>query len=286
MYITLLTAQYVMKRFFILISIASICFGCVNNSNKANESKITVESNFPSDKLEFASFTDTTVYHIANIDSMPCLNVTFDITYPLATGVAGNDQLLVKDFIANCVGKEYANKVSVEDAVKAFTNSEIKRYKSEVCGSTPEAKIVGESWMNYEYFAKNNILYNAHGILSYSCYVYTFTGGAHGMNTTSCYVYDVYENQEIGINSIFKEESLPNVLSLIKEQLALHEGAESIDMSYVNVTENFYADETGIHWIYNPYEIAPYAVGSIEVVLPYSKIENYFLENTPIKSIL
>ena len=106
------------------------------------------------------------------------------------------------------------------------------------------------------------------------------------MNTTSCYVYDVYENQEIGINSIFKEEFLPNILSLIKEQLALHQEAESFDMSCVNVTENFFVDDDGIHWIYNPYEIAPYAVGNIEVVLPYSEIENYFKENTPIKSIL
>lgn len=275
-----------MKRIFFLITISLICFGCVNNSNKTNESKITVESNFPSDKLEFASFADTTVYHIANIDSMPCLNITFDIIYPLATGVAGNDQLLTKDFIANCIGNEYANKATIEEAVKSFTKNEIKKYKSEVCGSTPETKLVGESWMNHEYYAKNNILYNAHGILSYSCYEYTFTGGAHGMNTTSCYVYDVYENQEIGINSIFKEEFLPNVLSLIKEELALNKDADSFDMNYVNVTENFFVDEEGIHWIYNPYEIAPYAIGAIEVTLPYSKIENYLTENTPIKSIL
>ena len=275
-----------MKKLFLLVSISLICFGCLNNSNKTNESKITEESNFPSDKLEFASFTDTTIYHIANIDTMPCLNITFDITYPLATGVSGNDQLLLKDFIANSVGKEYANKPSIEEAVNAFTKSEIKKYKREICGSTPESKIIGESWMNHEYFTKNKILYNAHGILSYSNYVYTFTGGAHGMNTTSCFVYDFYENQEIGINSIFEEEYIDEVLALIKEQLALHQGAESIDMSYVNVTENFYVDNEGMHWIYNPYEIAPYAVGAIEVVLPYSKIENYFIENTPIKSIL
>ena len=275
-----------MKKLFLLVSISLICFGCLNNSNKTNESKITEESNFPSDKLEFASFTDTTIYHIANIDTMPCLNITFDITYPLATGVSGNDQLLLKDFIANSVGKVYANKSSIEEAVNAYTKSEIKKYKREICGSTPESKIIGESWMNHEYFTKNKILYNAHGILSYSNYMYTFTGGAHGMNTTSCFVYDFYENQEIGINSIFEEEYIDEVLALIKEQLALHQGAESIDMSYVNVTENFYVDNEGMHWIYNPYEIAPYAVGAIEVVLPYSKIENYFIENTPIKSIL
>ena len=90
----------------------------------------------------------------------------------------------------------------------------------------------------------------------------------------------------IFINSIFKEEFLPNVLSLIKEELAREEYADDIDMDNVNVTENFFVDDESIHWIYNPYEIAPYALGAIEVSIPYSDIERYMIDNTPIKSLL
>ena len=273
-----------MKRFILLISISIICFSCLNNSNNTNVSKITEESNFPSDKLEFASYTDSTTYHIANNDTMPYINISVNITYPLATGVAKNDNLLIKDFISDCIGKEYANKPSVEDAVKSLINDLIKEYKLNVCGSTPESKVVKEGWMNHEYYTYNTILYNAHGILSCSNYTYTYSGGAHGLGTKVCFVYDVYENQTIDLNSIFKKENINNVLSLVKEELIKKE-VNIFDMNNVDVTENFFVDDKGIHWIYNPYEIAPYAEGIIEVVLPYSKIQGYFIENTPIKSI-
>ena len=275
-----------MKKFIFIISVAVICFSCINNSNKSNVSKITEESNFPYDKLEFTSLSDTTIYHLANNNDMPRYEIITNIVYPLATGIAGDDNLLTKDFISNCIGKEYSKKENTEEALDSLTKDLIKNYITEVCGTTPENKIEGESWMNYEYILSNDILYNAHGILSYSCDTYIYTGGAHGLNTTLCYVYDFYDNKEIFINSIFKEEFLPNVLSLIKEELAREEYADDIDMDNVNVTENFFVDDEGIHWIYNPYEIAPYALGAIEVSIPYSDIERYMIDNTPIKSLL
>lgn len=121
--------------------------------------------------------------------------------------------------------------------------------------------------------------------MSYACNIYTYTGGAHGLGVKSCYVYDFYENVEITLNNIFKDEAIPEILSLIKQELSHRDYAESISMDDVNVTENFYVDKDGISWVYNPYEIAPYALGEIEVKLPYSEIEKYFIENTAIKSI-
>ncbi len=273
-----------MRKFILLISISIICFSCINNSNNTNISKVTEESNFPSDKLEFSSYADSTTYHIANNDTMPCINVSVNITYPLATGVSNNDNLLIKDFISDCIGKEYTNKSSVEEAAKSLINDIIKEYKHNVCGSTPESKVIKEGWMNHDYETYNTVLYNANGILSYSNYTYTYSGGAHGLGTKVCFVYDVYENETIDIYSIFKEEHIDDVLTLIKEDLIKNE-VGVFDMNNVNVTENFFVDKKGIHWIYNPYEIASYAEGIIEVVLPYSKIQSYFIENTPIKSI-
>lgn len=273
-----------MKRFIFLFLISIFCFSCINNSSNTNVSKVTEESNFPSDKLEFTTYCESTNYHLANIDTMPHINISVNITYPLATGVSNDDNLLIKDFISDCIGKEYANKPSVEDAAKSFIDDIIKEYKHNVCGSTPESKVINDGWMNHDYETYNTILYNANGILSYSNYTYTYSGGAHGLGTKVCFVYDVYENKTIDIYSIFKEEHIDDVLTLIKEDLIKNE-VGVFDMNNVNVTENFFVDEKGIHWIYNPYEIASYAEGIIEVVLPYSKIQSYFIENTPIKSI-
>jgi len=37
----------------------------------------------------------------------------------------------------------------------------------------------------------------------------------------------------------------------------------------VQMTENFYIDEKGIHFIYNPYEIACFAAHTIDIFVPY-----------------
>lgn len=35
------------------------------------------------------------------------------------------------------------------------------------------------------------------------------------------------------------------------------------------MTENFYLDDCGIHFIYNPYEIDCYAAGTIDIFVPW-----------------
>lgn len=277
-----------MRKFVFIISLAVTCIACdklIGNSNQNSEGNITEESNFPSDKLEFATISDTTSYNIANKSDMPKIEINLNLLYPKANGVAGDDKLLLKDFINTCLGEKFAKKTSFEEAVKSYIDNDIANYKIEVCGSTPENKIKAESWMNHEKIISNEIFYNAHGIMSYACNIYTYTGGTHGLGVKSCYVYDFYENVEITLNNIFKDEAIPEILSLIKQELSQRENAESISMDDVNVTENFYVDKDGISWVYNPYEIAPYALGEIEVKLPYSEIEKYFIENTAIKSI-
>ena len=37
-------------------------------------------------------------------------------------------------------------------------------------------------------------------------------------------------------------------------------------------SENFILNDETITFVYNPYEIAPYAVGSIELVITYSEV--------------
>ena len=40
---------------------------------------------------------------------------------------------------------------------------------------------------------------------------------------------------------------------------------------------NFFLDEEGIHYAYNQYEIAPYAMGVISVTVPYTDLEDILI---------
>lgn len=40
---------------------------------------------------------------------------------------------------------------------------------------------------------------------------------------------------------------------------------------------NFWLNDEGIHYSYNQYEIAPYSMGVIDVVVPYTELEDIIL---------
>jgi hypothetical protein len=41
---------------------------------------------------------------------------------------------------------------------------------------------------------------------------------------------------------------------------------------HLALTKNFYVTGKGVGFIYNPYEVAPYVVGEIELYVPFSEI--------------
>lgn len=265
-----------MKRFIFLISVSLLCFSCINNSGKRNGGKDQV-----ADSLSFSVYTDTVNLLIGDKYTMPGIDITYHISYPIT-----ENKLLIKNFIANSIGNEYANMESFTEAATALTEDLIDTYKLDIQDYVDNG-FDDDPFTNYSYDFRNEILYNTNNILSYSTLQYTYTGGAHGLVVTTGCVYDIEKNVEMDLNSIFKSDALPHILSLIKGKLAEKEKNEEIDvdMNYVDVTENFYVDKDGIHWIYNPYEIAAYCFGMIEVTLPYSEIEKYFIEDTAIKRI-
>jgi hypothetical protein len=42
------------------------------------------------------------------------------------------------------------------------------------------------------------------------------------------------------------------------------------------IAENFSVDKNGIHFLYNPYEITPYAVGDLEITISFAQAIPFF----------
>ncbi|MDR1057939.1 MAG: DUF3298 and DUF4163 domain-containing protein [Treponema sp.] len=109
-----------------------------------------------------------------------------------------------------------------------------------------------------------------------------FTGGAHGMQFIRWYVIDRKTAAPIGLDSLFPEESEPALETLLEDALLQKAGAAEeenlLDAGYfedfIPVSDNFFLDSQGLGFHWDPYEIAPYAFGSIEVVIPYEKIRS------------
>lgn len=142
---------------------------------------------------------------------------------------------------------------------------------------------VSENQPSYEYHALVNILYQTSRLVCLSMNNYSFTGGAHG-NTVEIYkCYDVKQGRKLNIADVIDTLHYAKALSALLERQyrtnnRLPDDArlsESLFQDSIPLGGNFYLTGAGIGWEYNPYEIGPYALGSISFFLPYTQLMPY-----------
>jgi hypothetical protein len=111
-----------------------------------------------------------------------------------------------------------------------------------------------------------------------------YTGGAHGMSETSYFLIDSAAKKQIHLKDLFRDgtakalqervEAALRVYSGLKEGAPLSNGYYFEDSA--EPPDNFCLTPQGITFHWNPYEIAPYAVGPVEITVPYANIEDLF----------
>ena len=119
-------------------------------------------------------------------------------------------------------------------------------------------------------------------LLVYSISRSSYTGGAHGMYTLSWHNYSIAGGYELALSDLFTPEQQESLLTLIKHKLyeqfeATGDedlAAQGLFPEYIAATENFEVSEDGITFYYNPYDIAAYALGRIEVHISGEELKN------------
>lgn len=110
----------------------------------------------------------------------------------------------------------------------------------------------------------------------------TYSGGAHGITESKYLNYDMAASRTITSSDIFKAGTQDSVLQAVKDGLMTKFNVSSmkelqdkgIFADRIYVTNNFYLQGYDIVFHYNPYEIAPYAMGSIDIRIPYYQIQS------------
>jgi hypothetical protein len=108
-----------------------------------------------------------------------------------------------------------------------------------------------------------------------------FTGGAHGMSYKTFSVVDRKDLRVLSWEELFTDpqgpELRPLILAGLREYTGLNEKAPLSSGIYFEdepaMTANFFLSREGLGFHWNPYEIAPYSEGHIEVIIPWEKLE-------------
>lgn len=266
--------------FFIAAAVLSVpaFFSCSKTGNGSG-------ANTP-DSLVLETFSDSATYHLFGNPDLPAIKACISLTAPSGEDTSSAAVKARNDFMVNIMGNGYTG-LPMEDAARKFINTCVEEYRESVESKAKNRKKTAEEkWMNYETLISTSTVYNGNGIWCYSCDSYIYTGGAHGLGTTVCFVYDVANSKPIALNEVFKEDSLPDVLKLITERIGKKGNADAYWMELVTVSENFAVGENGITWYYNPYEIAPYYIGTTAVTIPYDELEPHIVKDSPVYSII
>lgn len=140
--------------------------------------------------------------------------------------------------------------------------------------------------INYEFSYRFGPSYQTDKLLTYNFNSYVYLGGAHGSSLGSGQSFDANTGQMLTVDNIFLPDKKAELTKLVGEALwqqyfkeNCEEGATLSDVLLINpaklelpVTPPLFADK-GLIFIYQQYEIAPYAAGMPACVLPYSVVK-------------
>jgi len=138
---------------------------------------------------------------------------------------------------------------------------------------SPEFK---QNWEQHSYMKLFSTL-NDFMIIQYTDDGYT--GGAHGYYNEIYKVFDTKKNQTLQLKSIVENpENKIWTKILMANYLKTDVGngnAELLLVDEIPLNNNFYFDKENLYFLYNQYEIAPYAAGPVIIKIPFSEIKPF-----------
>lgn len=222
-----------------------------------------------SDKYNLNKSDSIKIITIHYSDSKPDSAAYINIDYPQITG--------------------FENKV-VENKVNLFLKNEFEQsilWYDELAADS--AGFNGEGYdFTYSFETGFEIQYNSTKFLSITLDHYQYTGGAHGNYYSVGYNIDMSDAKILSLSDIIDNDSF-DMLSYECEQ-ALLDTFQVSSLLEAGLFENeivilpdqdFYIIPGALVLQFDPYEIGPYAMGEINVAIPFNKIKDILKPNLP-----
>jgi hypothetical protein len=113
----------------------------------------------------------------------------------------------------------------------------------------------------------------------------SYTGGAHGNWTETSYVLDQEKPRQIRLADLITRAGFPNLYAFADRELRDFSAAAGQPLppgtplsngiffeDSVTLSEDFYPTKEGLNFQWDPYEIAPYSEGGVEITLTWQEL--------------
>ena len=135
------------------------------------------------------------------------------------------------------------------------------------------------SLQHHFYYETGDILFSNRRFYSLRQHKSWYTGGAHPNSLSTHWIVKKSNGKTLNFRDIFKDGSDDKLKTLLDKHLLKQFNIKSLtDVLFSEeypVSRDIYLVKKGIVFQYDPYEIAPYSTGPIEIFLPYRKIHKF-----------
>lgn len=238
-----------------------------------------------------------TIVHLMGDAQAPACKISIEYAY--LKSAEKNDSItgvISHTLQTAAFGPKYGN-LSPEAAVEAFRKSYATQYIKDVepiykADLKRTKKEDLPSWYNYEYSFTSDLRKGKEGIWNYSTTIFEYTGGAHPNTWIKLVNVDEHTGQILKKEQVFAAGTdneicallIPKLMEFANDRLETDtissiEGLQDVGINTeLYIPDNFLLSDDGVSFLYNPYEIAPYSMGSITLTLPYEDISTYLIK--------
>jgi hypothetical protein len=202
-----------------------------------------------------------------------------------------------KLFLSSFFNETYEN-YTPEEAMARYVEDNQRDYKALEDEFKQEMKNPKKgsllSFSRYEAMS-NKVVFDKAGLVSFSVYKESYTGGAHPAHTVTNRVIDVRRGALLTEDELFVKDFKDKLAQILVKNIAaqneLDDPKRLEEIGFSDITEivpngNFLIDDDGLTYSFNEYEIAAYYVGVINVHISYDEIKTLLRKENPIKQVV
>lgn len=224
-----------------------------------------------------------------NDTTLPYSDVNVRFTYPSKFRNAESLARLQQIFLGTFFGSHIYDSMSPRQAMDNYVDEYESGYKALSNDYyADKSRLGGEipNWYWYSMSNENKILFQNDSLLSYAVEYSDYTGGAHGSFRVNYVNIDLADLVTLSEEDLFVPDYFRPLTEKIVNALMAKYGVATPDsllahgffaVGDIVPNNNFWLNADGIHYAYNQYEIAPYAMGVVEISVPYADLEDIII---------
>lgn len=259
-----------MKKYNILIGIATLMLTACSSGGGGV---------FGGNGMDTGEAKVTKAVNITDEENAPKCQITLNVKY-----IKGDDERAKK--VNNAIEQRLfmMDSLTMQQAVDSFANFYTTEYRKNIAPLYREDRgdETKRAWYEYKYEVTTETKVGRDDCMIYIIDLDMYEGGAHGIHQQLVMNFDAKTGKLLTYDDIFAQGYQYRLREMLLDELKKLTDTNTLDELHakdylltmdIYAPQNFILGDDEITFIYNPYEIAPYAKGNTELTLSYSKLK-------------